>query len=50
MFEETNLEKTDLRTAYNYTIDPDKNKLKKAAFSLNGLPGLLSKYDIVIEH
>ena len=48
-FENTILEKTDFRTAYNYTIDPALNKVKKARFSLNGVAGLLRKYDIVIE-
>ncbi|WP_262709001.1 pentapeptide repeat-containing protein [Sphingobacterium lumbrici] len=42
------LEKVDFRTAYNYSIDPDNNKLKKAKFSLIGLPGLLEKYNIDI--
>jgi fluoroquinolone resistance protein len=49
VFDNTNLEKTDLRTAYNYSIDPGKNKIKKARFSINGVAGLLDKYDIVIE-
>jgi fluoroquinolone resistance protein len=43
------LEKADLRTAYNYSIDPSINKIKKAKFSLPGVVGLLSKYDIEIE-
>jgi uncharacterized protein YjbI with pentapeptide repeats len=47
-FENTNLEKSDLSTAYNYTIDPTMNKIKKAKFSLAGLPGLLAGYDITI--
>lgn len=45
----TNLEKTDFRTAYNYSIDPDKNRLKKATFSMHGIAGLLEKHDIIIE-
>lgn len=48
-FENTNLEKADLRTAFNYVINPELNKIKKAKFSLNGLPGLLNKYDIIIQ-
>lgn len=48
-FENTSLEKADFRTAYNYSINPEANKLKKAKFSLEGLPGLLEKYGIVIE-
>lgn len=49
MFNHTNLEKADLRTAINYTIDPENNSLKKARLSLKGLPGLLEKYQIKIE-
>lgn len=48
IFEYTNLEKCDFRTAYGFSIDPDKNKVKKAKFSIDGLPGLLDKYDIEI--
>jgi fluoroquinolone resistance protein len=48
-FDGTLLEKADFRTAYNYSIDPEKNKLKKAKFSMAGIAGLLDKYDIEIE-
>jgi fluoroquinolone resistance protein len=48
-FDRTILEKADFRTAYNYSIDPDNNKLKKARFSQSGLAGLLHKYDIDIK-
>jgi fluoroquinolone resistance protein len=47
-FENTILDKVDFRTAFNYTINLQLNKAKKAQFSLTGLPGLLSGYDIVI--
>ena len=49
VFENTNLEHADLRTAYNYSIDPEKNRIKKAIFSPDGIHGLLTKYDIRIE-
>jgi uncharacterized protein YjbI with pentapeptide repeats len=49
IFDSTNLEKVDFLTSYNYSLDPDKNKLKKTKFSSNGLSGLLTKYDIIIE-
>jgi uncharacterized protein YjbI with pentapeptide repeats len=49
VFDFTNLEKADFSTAFNYTIDPDRNKLKKTRFAAGGLPGLLTKYDIIIE-
>lgn len=49
LFDNTNLEKTDFRTAVQYTIDPEKNRMKKARFSLAGVEGLLAKYSIQIE-
>lgn len=48
-FENTNLEKADLRTSYNYTIDPEMNRIRKAKFSIHGITGLLQKYDIDIQ-
>jgi len=49
LFENTILEKADFRTSYNYSIDPEMNKIKKARFSTPGIAGLLDKYDIDIE-
>ncbi|SJZ50432.1 pentapeptide repeat-containing protein [Sediminibacterium ginsengisoli] len=49
-FEQTILEKTDLRGAVNFIIDPEINKIKRARFGLSGLPGLLTRYDIEIDH
>ena len=49
VFENSILEKTDFRSAYNYAIDPEKNRMKKALFSMPGARGLLNKYDIIIE-
>ncbi len=48
VFGNSNLERVDFLTAVNYSLDPDRNKLKKTRFSAGGLPGLLSKYDIII--
>lgn len=48
-FDDSILEKTDFRTSQNYSFDPEKNRIKKARFSLAGLPGLLRKYDLDIE-
>jgi hypothetical protein len=39
----------DFTTATNFSIDPEINRLKKARFSLYGLPGLVEKYEVVIE-
>ncbi len=49
VFDGTVLEKADFRTAYNYSIDLDANRVKKAKFNLAGLPGLLDKYNLDIE-
>ena len=49
VFIDTIANKADFTTSYDYTIDPEKNKIKKAQFSLEGLKGLLEKYDIVIK-
>jgi uncharacterized protein YjbI with pentapeptide repeats len=49
IFEYTNLEKVDFRTSYNFSINPENNKMKKAKFSLNSISGLLDKYKIDIE-
>jgi uncharacterized protein YjbI with pentapeptide repeats len=45
-FDHSLLEKADFRTSYNYSIDPELNRIRKAKFSISGLPGLLAKYDI----
>jgi len=48
VFENTILEKVDFSTSFNYSIDPEMNKIKKAKFSLPEVIGLLNKYDIEI--
>src|SRR5690606_3241242 len=49
VFDSTILEKADFRTAYNYSINPETNRIKKTRFSIEGIPGLLHTYDIDIE-
>jgi uncharacterized protein YjbI with pentapeptide repeats len=49
IFDHTVLENSDFRSAINYVIDPEINRIKKAKFSQFGLSGLLGKYDIEIE-
>lgn len=49
IFKDTILEKADFRTAFNYSIDPESNRIKKAKFSRSGLAGLLEKYDLELE-
>ena len=47
-FSNTVLEKADFRTSANFSIDPEKNKIKKAMFSSKNVKGLLDKYGIVV--
>ena len=49
LFEQTNLEHADFRYAIHYSIDPNKNKLSKAKFTMPGVLGLLDRFPIVIE-
>ena len=49
IFDRTNLEKSDFRTAFNFNISPEDNRLKGAKFSKDNLFGLLSEYKIVVE-
>ncbi len=48
-FDQTNLEKCDFRTAVNFTINPENNRLKKAKLSADGLTGLVQHLGIVVE-
>ncbi|GAB3301534.1 pentapeptide repeat-containing protein [Hymenobacter tenuis] len=48
VFSRTRLIGADFRTAQEVLLDPEQNEMKQARFSLEGLPGLLSKYDLVI--
>lgn len=48
-FDNTILEKADLISSYNYAINPETNRIKKAKFSIAGAIGLLRQYDIEIE-
>ena len=47
-FTNTNLKEANLSTAYNFTISPTQNNLKKAIFSENNLSGLLHEFGITI--
>ncbi|MES2005049.1 MAG: pentapeptide repeat-containing protein [Bacteroidota bacterium] len=48
-FDNTVLLKTNFITSYNFSIDPERNRMKKAKFPASGLAGLLHKYDLIIE-
>ncbi len=48
IFNDSILVGVDFSSAYNYKIDPEFNTVKNAKFSIQGIAGLLSKYDIKI--
>lgn len=48
VFENTDVQKADFSTARYFHIRPERNKMKGAKFSVNGLPGLLDSYGIVV--
>lgn len=49
LFDNTNLHKADLRTSFNFSIDPAQNRIQKAKFSKEGALGLLDQLDIIID-
>lgn len=49
VFNQSVLEKADFRTSFNYSIDLEVNRIKKAKFSIQNIAGLLRKYNIDIE-
>lgn len=49
VFENTILEASDFSTAYNFNLNPDKNKMKGAKFSRATIDGLLLEHQIIIE-
>jgi uncharacterized protein YjbI with pentapeptide repeats len=48
VFDNTLLGKADFSSSYHYSIDIEKNTIKKAKFSKDGLAGLLEKYQLII--
>lgn len=49
IFDQTNLVKANLKTAYNFSINPTENNLKQAQFSKENCLGLLHHFKIIIE-
>lgn len=49
IFKDANLEKTDFRSSYNFSIDPEENRMKGAKFSLQTVGGLLDKHHLKLE-
>lgn len=50
VFADCDLQRADFRTAQGFTIDPEQNRMKGARFTVEGLPGLLAKHGLRIEH
>ncbi len=48
-FDRANLEGADFQMSVRLQIDPEITRITKAKFSLNQLPGLLTKYDLKIK-
>jgi len=48
VFMNTVLNGVNFKTSFNFTIDPERNVLRKAKFSPDGLAGLLTKYGIIV--
>lgn len=48
-FNKTNLEKVDFSSSFNYTINPNGNRLYKTVFSEDGLRGLVAHLNIIIK-
>lgn len=48
IFENTNLEEASFETAINFQLNPSQNKVNKLKISIEGLPGLLTDYDLDI--
>jgi uncharacterized protein YjbI with pentapeptide repeats len=49
VFIDTIATKADFYSSYDFSIDPEKNKLKRAIFSTENIKGLLDKYDLIIK-
>lgn len=49
IFRQTTLTGADFRTAHDVELDPEQNELRQAQFARHSLPGLLTKYGLVIE-
>jgi fluoroquinolone resistance protein len=48
VFDNTNLSKANFTTAYNFNINPNRNRVKGAIFEVSNLSGLLSEYKLDI--
>lgn len=48
VFDNTNLERADLRGSLHFSIDPARNRIRRAKFSRDSLEGLLDRYELDI--
>jgi len=48
VFVNTQLQLADFSSAYNISLDPERNKLKGARFSTEGALSLLAKYGLEV--
>ena len=48
-FDQTVLNEADFRHASNLKLNPNQNQIRRAKFSQDALPGLLTDFDIIIE-
>ena len=49
IFHQTKLVGADFRTVHDVELDPEQNEMRQARFAHHSLPGLLTKYEMVIE-
>lgn len=49
IFDATDLRKADLQHSFNYSIDCERNSVKQLHVSRDGLPGLLLKYNLLVD-
>ncbi|MNY34865.1 Pentapeptide repeats (8 copies) [compost metagenome] len=49
VFDRTILDQANLKNAINYSINPNKNQLKKTKFAKDNLAGLLDQLQIIID-
>jgi len=49
VFDQTQLEGADFRTSFNFSINPNQNRMKRSRFSLHGAASLLEIFGIKTE-
>jgi len=49
IFDRTDLKQADLRDSTGIILNPERNQIQKAKFSLHQASGLLSQYQIILE-